>query len=287
MSTAPISRLAAGCLALALAALALTLTLSARQPVPQPAPAIDPDDIGGVVTGPKGPEAGVWVIAETRDLGVRYIKSVVTDDRGRYVVPDLPAASYSVWARGYGLVDSPKATSRARARSSTSPRSPAPSPAVAARYYPAIYWYSMLKIPAAHEFGGKAPDIAGPPVAAPVDLGDEEHRLRRLPPARPAVHAHHPAGARHLRHRRRRLEAARAVGPVGRDDARPVQQPRRAVVCQLRRLDRPHRQGRAAVRHAAAARRASSATSSSRCATGWTTSTTCTTSSPATAAIPR
>ena len=71
--------------------------------------AIDPDDIGGVVTGPKGPEAGVWVIAETRDLGVRYIKSVVTDDRGRYVVPDLPAASYQVWARGYGLVDSPKA----------------------------------------------------------------------------------------------------------------------------------------------------------------------------------
>src|SRR5919106_5423856 len=52
--------------------------------------AIDPDDIGGVVTGPKGPEAGVWVIAETRDLGVRYIKAVVTDDRGRYVVPDLP-----------------------------------------------------------------------------------------------------------------------------------------------------------------------------------------------------
>jgi hypothetical protein len=30
--------------------------------------AIDNDDIGGVVTGPKGPEAGVWVIAETRDL---------------------------------------------------------------------------------------------------------------------------------------------------------------------------------------------------------------------------
>ena len=62
--------------------------------------AIDSDDIGGVVTGPKGPEAGVWVIAETRDLPVRYIKSVVTDDRGRFVVPDLPAANYQVWARG-------------------------------------------------------------------------------------------------------------------------------------------------------------------------------------------
>ncbi len=111
------------------------------------------------MTGPKGPEAGVWVIAETRDLGVRYIKSVVTDDRGRYVVPDLPAASYSVWARGYGLVDSTKATSRPGQIVNIT-AVPAPSPAVAARYYPAIYWYSMLKIPAAHEFGGKSPDIA-------------------------------------------------------------------------------------------------------------------------------
>ncbi len=42
-------------------------------PPQQPASevAIDNDDIGGVVTGPKGPEAGVWVIAETRDLPVR------------------------------------------------------------------------------------------------------------------------------------------------------------------------------------------------------------------------
>ena len=76
--------------------------------------AIDNDDIGGVVSGPKGPEAGVWVIAETRDLPVRYIKSVVTDDRGRFVVPDLPQANYSVWARGYGLVDSAKTTAQAR-----------------------------------------------------------------------------------------------------------------------------------------------------------------------------
>ena len=67
--------------------------------------AIDNDDIGGVVNGPKGPEAGVWVIAETRDLPVRYIKTVVTDDRGRFVVPDLPSASYSrvgAWLRPRG-----------------------------------------------------------------------------------------------------------------------------------------------------------------------------------------
>ena len=72
---------------------------------------IDGDDIGGVVTGPNGPEAGVWVIAETADLPTRYIKSVVTDDQGRYLIPDLPRASYEVFVRGYGLVDSAKVKS--------------------------------------------------------------------------------------------------------------------------------------------------------------------------------
>src|SRR5499427_9912397 len=68
--------------------------------------AIDGDDIGGVVTGPHGPEAGVWVVAETRELPTRYAKIVVTDDQGRYVVPDLPKAKYQLWIRGYGLIDS-------------------------------------------------------------------------------------------------------------------------------------------------------------------------------------
>src|SRR5689334_2876196 len=68
--------------------------------------AIDSDDIGGVVTSSKGPEAGVWVIAETRDLPTRFAKIVVTDDRGRYLLPDLPKANYDIWVRGYGLVDS-------------------------------------------------------------------------------------------------------------------------------------------------------------------------------------
>jgi hypothetical protein len=115
--------------------------------------AIDPDDIGGVVTGPKGPEAGVWVIAETRELPVRYIKSVVTDDRGRFVVPDLPPASYQVWARGYGLVDSDKMSARPGQRLAITARV-APDEAAAAHYYPAAYWYAMLKIPAANQFGG-------------------------------------------------------------------------------------------------------------------------------------
>ncbi|HYR91884.1 MAG TPA: carboxypeptidase-like regulatory domain-containing protein [Terriglobia bacterium] len=120
--------------------------------------AIDSDDIGGVVTSANGPEAGVWVIAETRDLPVRYIKSVVTDDRGRYVVPDLPKAKYNVWARGYGLVDGPKVTSEPGKQLNLT-ATPAPNAASAARYYPAIYWYSMLKIPAADQFNGKTSGI--------------------------------------------------------------------------------------------------------------------------------
>ena len=87
-----------------------------------PAVAIDNDDIGGVVTGPKGPEAGVWVIAETTDLPTKYAKVVVTDDQGRYVLPDLPKAKYKVWVRGYGSGRLGEGRCRARPRSSISPR---------------------------------------------------------------------------------------------------------------------------------------------------------------------
>src|SRR5689334_9502724 len=123
----------------------------------QAAPAqirIDADDIGGTVTGAKGPEAGVWVIAETRDLPTKYVKIAVTDDAGRYVIPDLPKASYDVWVRGYGLVDSPKVKS-APGKELNLKAVVAPNETAAAQYYPAIYWYSMLKIPDKSEFGGK------------------------------------------------------------------------------------------------------------------------------------
>ena len=78
------------------------------QPAQAQMPAIGDKAIGGVVRGPSGPEAGVWVIAETTDLPTRFARIVVTDDAGRYLVPDLPTANYEVWVRGYGLVDSPK-----------------------------------------------------------------------------------------------------------------------------------------------------------------------------------
>jgi len=117
--------------------------------------AIDNDDIGGVVTGTNGPEAGVWVIAETSDLPTRYAKIVVTDDQGRYVVPDLPKAKYKVWVRGYDLIDSPKVDGEPGKQLNLR-AVPAPNEAAAAQYYPAIYWYSMLKIPDTGQFGGKS-----------------------------------------------------------------------------------------------------------------------------------
>src|SRR3989338_2057991 len=101
---------------------------------------IDNDDIGGVVTSANGPEAGGWVIAETTNLPTKFNKIVVTDERGRYVVPDLPNANYSVWVRGYGLVDSPKVqTPRGRTVNLTAVADP--NPRAAAEYYPSNYWY--------------------------------------------------------------------------------------------------------------------------------------------------
>jgi hypothetical protein len=117
--------------------------------------AIDDDDIGGVVTGPHGPEAGVWVIAETRDLPTRYAKMVVTDDQGRYVIPDLPKAKYQIWVRGYGLIDSPKVDGIPGQQLNLT-AVPAANAAAAAQYYPAIYWFAMLKIPDKDQFGGKS-----------------------------------------------------------------------------------------------------------------------------------
>src|SRR3954470_6105509 len=100
--------------------------------------AIDSDDIAGVVTGPRGPEAGVWVIAETSDLPTKFVRIVVTDDQGRYLVPDLPKASYRVWTRGYGLVDSAKVPSTPGNHVNLTAVA-APDAHAAAQYYPAGY----------------------------------------------------------------------------------------------------------------------------------------------------
>ena len=122
--------------------------------------AIDADDIGGVVTGPAGPEAGVWVIAETTDLPTKFNRIVVTDDQGRYVLPDLPSATYDVWVRGYGLVDSPKVQA-APGEFADLTAVPAPDERAAAEYYPAGYWLSLIQVPDKNEFPGTGPQGNG------------------------------------------------------------------------------------------------------------------------------
>src|SRR5215203_4627072 len=135
-------QLAAVGVALMLAALAGGVG-SAQAPRPV---SIDGDDIGGVVTGPKGPEAGVWVVAETTDTQTRFIRSVVTDDQGRYVVPDLPRGKYQVFVRGYGLVDSPKVGAAAGQQLNLRAVA-APDARAAAQIYPPAYWLSLMEIP--------------------------------------------------------------------------------------------------------------------------------------------
>jgi hypothetical protein len=111
---------------------------------------IGADDIGGSVSSARGPEAGVWVIAETEDLPTRFAKIVVTDDQGRYLIPALPPAQYRVWVRGYGLADSAKVVATP-GHTVTITVTVAPDAATAARVYPAAYWYAMMKVPAEAE----------------------------------------------------------------------------------------------------------------------------------------
>ena len=138
--------------ALSLALFALPSAAGAQQS-PAETPRIDARAIGGVVTGSQGPEAGVWVIAETTSLPTKLAKIVVTDERGRYVIPDLPSATYDVWVRGYGLVDSPKVQS-ALGKLLDLKAIAAPDAKTAAQYYPALYWYALLQVPPAGDFPG-------------------------------------------------------------------------------------------------------------------------------------
>jgi hypothetical protein len=164
--------------------------------------AIDPDDIGGVVTSSNGPEAGVWVIAETRDLPTTFTRIVVTDDQGRYVLPDLPDATYRVWVRGYGLADSKPVSARPGLHVDLAVM-PASSRREAAAVYPAAYWLSMVLIPttgpigqaeltrtlktcmACHQLGDKAtreiPPALGP-VTSHLDAWDRRVKLGRFGP---------------------------------------------------------------------------------------------------------
>ena len=229
--------------------------------MPAPVPAIDDNDIGGIVTSRMGPEAGVWVIAETTELGTRFAKMAVTDDYGRFVVPDLPKATYRVWVRGYGLVNSPKLTTEP-GKTLNLTAMVAPNLAAAAQYYPAIYWATMIRIRDRSRFPGTGADGNGIPVTfksqemwlnmvktngcggchqignyatrtIPAALGHFRFLDRRLGAPPPVRHRR----ARHDRHHRI-------------DDDAGGRPSRRA-----RRLDRPHQGRRIAGRDAAAADR--------------------------------
>ena len=117
--------------------------------------------IAGVVRSSQGPEAGVWVIAETKDLPTNFIKIVVTDDQGRFMVPELPAANYRVFVRGYGLVDSTPIQAKPGTSEITLTATPAKTPQEAAKVYPGNYWLSMLEPPAPKEFPGTGPEGNG------------------------------------------------------------------------------------------------------------------------------
>ena len=154
-----IVRVIVACIITLLVACGQESTTTAPAPAPNPVQ-IDADDIGGVVTSANGPEAGVWVIVETADLGTGFIRTVVTNDSGYYLVPDLPSANYDVWVRGYGLVDSPKVQA-APGENLDLTAIVAPSAAAAAQYYPAGYWASLIEIPSTDEFPGEGPQGNG------------------------------------------------------------------------------------------------------------------------------
>jgi hypothetical protein len=121
---------------------------------------LDADDIGGTVLSEKGPEAGVWVIAQTTSTPTPLTKIVVTDDKGRFVLPDLPEGKYKLWVRGYGLADSTPIEA-ARGTMVDLKATVAKTPSEAAQIYPPNYWLSLIEVPPASDFPGTGPNGNG------------------------------------------------------------------------------------------------------------------------------
>jgi hypothetical protein len=168
----------------------------------EPKIAMDADDIAGVVESAAGPEAGVWVIAETDDLDTRFARIVVTDNAGRYLVPDLPAANYRLWTRGYGLLDSQPVTAAPGARVDLT-ASVADDPAAAARVYPAAYWYAMMDLPTDEEVAGLPGGlnyyltwVKNMGCVGCHQMGNEA--TRTLPPMLDGIESSHQAWARRI-----------------------------------------------------------------------------------------
>ena len=90
---------------------------------------------------------------ETRSTPTRLIRIVVTDDQGRYLIPDLPDAEYDVWVRGYGLADSPKVKSM-RGKVVNHKAAAVADRKADAEHFPANYWYALLQLPPKSDFPG-------------------------------------------------------------------------------------------------------------------------------------
>ena len=148
---------------LGVVSLALSAVIAVFMAIPSAEEAAAASDgyISGVVESSDGLEAGVWVIAETEELETKFAKSVVTDDNGRFVLPELPDVAYDVWVRGYGLVDSEKVKLSPSDEEVQLTGVVAPNEIAAAQYYPGNYWYSMIEPPPASEFPGTGPDGNG------------------------------------------------------------------------------------------------------------------------------
>ena len=204
---------------LGVAAIALTLAIagpSSQLNAQAPALSVGAAEIGGVVTGASGPEAGVWVIAETTDLPTKFAKIVVTDDQGRYMLPELPKAKYQIWVRGYGLVDSPKVDGE--------PGKLINLTAVKRRQRGGrrrILSGNLLVLDGQDTAKGHVPGHrtqrqrhpAGGQEPAPVARYREDQRLRRLPPDGREVDAHDPVRIRRLQDLLRSLGAPHPVRP--------------------------------------------------------------------------
>jgi hypothetical protein len=130
--------------------------------VPGPADRSYPEGfITGSVTSGAGPEAGVWVIAETKESNTPLIKIVVTDDQGKFTLPQMPDFTYNLWVRGYGLLDSAKVEGRPGDTNLELKAEVATTPQDAAKVYPGDYWLSLLEVPAKDQFPGTGPAAAG------------------------------------------------------------------------------------------------------------------------------
>jgi hypothetical protein len=166
-----------------LIALFSTYSTSAQQTKGKANPRISyPGYIGGTVQSEKGPEAGVWVIAETNDTQTKMIKTVVTDDQGRYMLPDLPAVNYKVFVRGYGILDSTPVNSKPTTTPLALKVATAKTPQEAAKVYPGDYWLSMLAPPANNLFPGTGEKTDNNPNGNGLGLRmtDQDHWIDQL-----------------------------------------------------------------------------------------------------------